>query len=124
MASVLEVIYLIFNEGYSATAGNDWMRPGLCEDALRIGRTLAELMPEESEARGPAAGLELADQLASDGALDSYHLLASVRGDLLEKLGRIEEARMEFERAAAMTDNARERSLLQRRAAACVRGTA
>jgi RNA polymerase sigma factor (sigma-70 family) len=235
LASVLEVIYLIFNEGYAATAGNDWMRPMLCEEALRIGRILAELAPAEAEvhglvalmeiqasrlgarvdahgdpillldqdrarwnqlliqrglhamargealgelpgpyllqaqiaachartatgsdtdwsaierlyaelaavtgspvvelnravavsmARGPAAGLELTDQLCAGGALDSYHLLPSVRGDLLQKLGRIEEARSEFERAATLTHNERERALLQRRAAACyIRGT-
>jgi RNA polymerase sigma factor (sigma-70 family) len=234
LASVLEVIYLIFNEGYSATAGSDWMRPGLCEEALRIGRILAELAPQDSEvhglvalmeiqasrfgarldasgdpilildqdrsrwnrlliqrglnalargeilkqspgsyllqahiaacharaatandtdwsaierfyaelaqvtgspivelnravavgmARGPAAGLALADQLRVSGALDSYHLLPSVRGDLLQKLGRIEEARSEFERAASLTHNERERALLMRRAAACRRGT-
>jgi RNA polymerase sigma factor (sigma-70 family) len=230
LASVLEVIYLIFNEGYAATAGNDWMRPGLCEEALRIGRILAELVPQEAEvhglvalmeihssrfgarvdasgnpvlmldqdrarwnrllierglgalargealrqvrgpyllqaqiaacharaatvgdtdwsaierlydelvgitgspvvelnravavgmARGPAAGLVLADQLRAGGALDSYHLLPSVRADLLQKLGRLEEARAEFVRAATLTHNERERSLLQRRAAAC-----
>jgi RNA polymerase sigma factor (sigma-70 family) len=235
LTSVLEVIYLIFNEGYSATAGNDWMRPALCEEALRIGRILAELTPGEAEihglvalmeiqasrlsaridnngdpilildqdrarwdrlliqrglsalaraqvlaqplgsyrlqaeiaacharattandtdwsaienlygllvgmtgspvvqlnravaiamSRGPAAGLALADQLQAEGALDSYHLLPSVRGDLLEKLGRMKEARTEFERAAMMTGNAREKNLLQRRAAACARGTA
>jgi RNA polymerase sigma factor (sigma-70 family) len=235
LASVLEVIYLIFNEGYAATAGNDWMRPTLCEEALRIGRILAELAPAEAEVhglvalmemqasrlgarvdaagdpilildqdrgrwnqllirrgisalargealrqphgayllqaqiaachvraatagdtdwrsieqlytelalvtgspvvelnravavamvRGPAAGLGLADQLRAQGALDSYHLLPSVRGDLLEKLGRIEEARGEFERAAGMTSNERERALLLRRACACTKGTA
>jgi RNA polymerase sigma factor (sigma-70 family) len=234
LASVLEVIYLVFNEGYSATTGNDWMRPGLCEEALRIGRILAELAPQEAEvhglmalmeiqasrfgarvdangdpillldqdrtrwnrllmqrglgalargealrdlpgpyllqaqiaacharaatagdidwaaierlydelagvtgspvvelnravavgmARGAAAGLELADQLRAGGVLDSYHLLPSVRGDLLQKLGRIEEARSEFERAATLTHNERERALLRRRAAACIRGT-
>ena len=73
--------------------------------------------------RGPAAGLELADQLRAGGVLDSYHLLPSVRGDLLQKLGRIEEARSEFERAATLTHNERERALLRRRAAACIRGT-
>jgi RNA polymerase sigma factor (sigma-70 family) len=234
LASVLEVIYLIFNEGYSATAGNDWMRPALCEEALRIGRILAELAPDDAEAhglvalmeiqasrfgsrvdargdpillfdqdrtrwnrlliqrglnaltrvdalkqtrgpyvlqaqiaacharaaaagdtdwpaieglyaelvhltaspvielnravavgmaRGPAAGLALADQLSAGGALDSYHLLPSVRADLLQKLGRIAEACSEFERAATLTQNERERALLQRRAAACMRGT-
>ncbi|HET7757453.1 MAG TPA: RNA polymerase sigma factor [Steroidobacteraceae bacterium] len=232
LASVLEVIYLIFNEGYSATAGEDWMRPALCEEALRIGRILAELAPREPEvhglvalmeiqasrlharsgpggepvllleqnralwdrvlihrglaalargetlgetrgpyllqaaiaacharaptaadtdwvyitalydelariapspvvelnravavamAYGPAAGLELADRLAADGALRSYHLLPSVRADLLAKLGRFAEARGEFERAAELTHNAREKQLLRERAAACNR---
>jgi RNA polymerase sigma factor (sigma-70 family) len=232
LASVLEVIYLIFNEGYSATAGSDWMRPALCEEALRLGRVVAALAPEESEvqglvalmeiqasrirartrangepvllleqnralwdrvlihrglmalargealtsirgpyllqasiaacharaatpedtdwvyitalydelvrltptpvvelnravavsmAYGPAAGLELADRLAAEGSLESYHLLPSVRGDLLLKLGRYAEARGEFERAARLTHNARESRLLLDRAAACVR---
>ena len=230
LSSVLEVIYLIFNEGYSATAGEDWMRPSLCEDALRLGRMLAELTPREPEvhglvalmeiqasrvharvdrtgqpillldqnralwdqllirrglaaleraaklarargpyvlqaaivacharartadetdwgriatlygelarlmpspvidlnravaigmAVGPQAGLDLVDALASDEYLRTYHLLPSVRGDLLAKLGRAEEAAAEFERAAAMTRNARERTLLLGRAAAC-----
>jgi RNA polymerase sigma-70 factor (ECF subfamily) len=230
LASVLEVIYLVFNEGYSATAGDDWMRPGLCEDALRLGRILAGLMPDASEvhglvalieiqasrsrarvgadgepillleqdralwdqllirrglaaldraialggangpyalqaaiaacharariaadtdwaqiaalygtlaevvpspiielnrgvavamADGPAAGLALIDPLAEDPSLANYHLLPSVRGDLLAKLGRRAEARAEFERAAALTRNARERELLLARAAAC-----
>ena len=230
LSSVLEVIYLIFNEGYSATAGDDWMRPSLCEDALRLGRMLAELAPREPEvhglvalmeiqasraharvdrsgqpillldqnralwdqllirrglaaldraarlarargpyvlqaaivacharartadetdwariatlyselarimpspvielnravaigmAVGPQAGLDLVDALASDEYLRTYHLLPSVRGDLLTKLGRAEEAAAEFERAAAMTRNARERTLLLNRAAAC-----
>jgi len=229
LASVLEVIYLVFNEGYSATAGDDWMRPALCEDALRLGRILAELAPAEPEvhglvslmeiqasrararlgpngepvllldqdrarwdyvlirrgldalaraetlggaagtyamqaaiaacharartgdetdweriaslyetlarltpspvielnravavamARGPAAGLELADVLMSEPSLKKYHLLPSVRGDLLAKLGRADEARVEFERAASLTRNARERELLLARAAA------
>jgi len=233
LSSVLEVIYLVFNEGYSATAGEDWMRPGLCEEALRIGRILAELAPREPEvhglvalmeiqasrlrartgangepillmeqnralwdrllihrgllalargealgeargpyllqaaiaacharaataadtdwvyitalydelarltpspvvelnravavamAYGPAAGLELADQLAAQGSLGSYHLLPSVRGDLLARLGRHEEAGVEFERAATLTRNARESRLLLDRAAACRRG--
>jgi len=232
LGSVLEVIYLIFNEGYAATAGSDWMRPALCEEALRIGRILAELAPRETEvhglvalmeiqasrirartgphgqpvllleqnraawdrvlihrglialargealgetrgpyllqaaiaacharavtpadtdwvyitalydelvrlvptpvvelnravavamAYGPAAGLELADRLSAEGALESYHLLPSVRGDLLAKLGRYAEARGEFERAALLTRNARESRLLLDRAAACVR---
>jgi RNA polymerase sigma factor (sigma-70 family) len=230
LASVLEVIYLIFNEGYSATAGDDWMRPALCEEALRLGRILAELMPKEPEvhglvalmeiqasrsaartgptgepvllldqdrgrwdrllinrglaaldraealggargpyalqaaiaacharattaaetdwsriavlyetlaelspspivelnravavgmADGPAAGLALVDELTSEPSLRSYHLLPSVRGDFLVKLGRRDEARAEFERAATMTRNARERTLLLERAAAC-----
>ena len=230
LSSVLEVIYLVFNEGYSATSGEDWMRPALCEDALRLGRILAELVPNEPEvhglvalmeiqasrsrarvsssgepillldqdrahwdqllirrglaaldraerlggrqgpyalqaaiaacharaltpketdwariaalydalaqlmpspivelnravavsmAFGPAAGLELSDKLTSDSSLKSYHLLPSVRGDLLRKLGRIDEARAEFERAAALTRNARERGLLLERAQAC-----
>jgi RNA polymerase sigma factor (sigma-70 family) len=227
LASVLEVIYLIFNEGYSATAGDDWMRPALCEEALRLGRVLSGLVPDESEvhglvalmeiqasrtharidtegrpvllleqdrsrwdlllirrgfaaleraqalggasgpyalqaalaacharahtagqtdwtqivalydalaqvspspvvelnravavgmAFGPAAALEIVDALAADTALSNYHWLPSVRGDLLAKLGRVEEARAEFERAAAMTRNARERELLLERA--------
>jgi RNA polymerase sigma factor (sigma-70 family) len=232
LSSVLEVIYLVFNEGYAATAGSDWMRPALCEEALRIGRILAALAPAESEAHGlvalmeiqasrirartradgepvllldqnrahwdrllihrglmalargealgeargpyllqaaiaacharaataqdtdwvhittlydelvrltptpvvelnravavsmaygPAAGLELADRLEAEGRLKSYHLLPSVRGDLLAKLGRYREARGEFERAARLTHNARESRLLLDRAAACVR---
>jgi predicted RNA polymerase sigma factor len=227
LSSVLEVIYLIFNEGYSATAGDDWMRPALCEDALRLGRVLAELAPGEPEvhglvalmeiqasraaartrptgepillleqdrarwdqllirrglaaleragrlggargpyvvqasiaachararvaaetdwsaivalygelarlmpspvvelnravavsmASGPAAALPLVDAIASDPALKSYHLLPSVRGDLLVKLGRFGEARPEFERAASLTRNVRERDLLLDRA--------
>ncbi|QDQ80457.1 RNA polymerase sigma factor [Paraburkholderia megapolitana] len=227
LASVLEVIYLIFNEGYSATAGDDWMRPALCEEAMRLGRVLAGLAPGESEvhglvalmeiqasrtharvdaqgrpvllldqdrsrwdpllirrglvaleraetlggasgpyalqaalaacharahraddtdweqivalydalvqvtpspvvelnravavgmAFGPAAGLELVDALAAEPALANYHWLPSVRGDLLAKLGRIDEARVEFARAASMTRNARERELLLERA--------
>ncbi len=230
LASVLEVIYLIFNEGYTATAGGDWMRPGLCEDALRLGRILAELAPMEPEihglvalmeiqasrararmgpsgepvllldqnralwdqllirrglaalqraeklggaqgeyalqaaiaacharartaaetdwtriatlygelaqvagspvvdlnravavamAFGPQAGLELVDALASEPSLRGYHLLPGVRADLLAKLGRFEEARPEFERAASLTRNARERELLLERARAC-----
>lgn len=235
LSSVLEVIYLIFNEGYSATAGDDWVRPALCEDALRLGRILAELMPAEPEvhglvalmeiqasrlrarvgpsgepvllldqdrsrwdqllirrglaaleraeklggalgpyalqaaiaacharartpeetdwgriaalydalaqlasspvvelnravalamAFGPAAGLEVVDELSAEPSLKSYHLLPSVRGDLLAKLGRLDEARSEFERAAALTRNLRERALLLERAAACARGSA
>jgi len=235
LSSVLEVIYLVFNEGYSATAGDDWMRPALCEDALRLGRILAELVPKEPEvhglvalmeiqasrsrarigpsgepillfdqnrarwdqllirrglaaleragelsaapgpyvlqaaiaacharaptsaetdwarivafyealaqlapspvvdlnravalamAFGPAAGLELADALTSEPSLENYHLLPSVRGDLLKKLGRFDEARAEFERAASLTRNARERQLLLERAAACAGGSA
>jgi RNA polymerase sigma factor (sigma-70 family) len=227
LSSVLEVIYLIFNEGYSATAGEDWIRPGLCEEALRLGRILAELAPQEPEvhglvalmeiqasrlrarvnaagqpillldqnraqwdqllirrglaaleraesaggargwyvlqagiaacharartadetdwhriaalygalaesapspvvelnqavavamAYGPAAGLELVDRLVAHGSLESYHLLPSVRGDLLAKLGRGDEARREFERAASLTQNLRERQILLGRA--------
>ena len=230
LSSVLEVIYLIFNEGYSATAGEDWMRPALCEDALRLGRILAELVPNEPEvhglvalmeiqasrsaarsgpsgepillleqdrarwdqllirrglaalqlaedlggalgpyalqaaiaacharartatetdwqrivalynslaqltpspivelnravalamAFGPAAGLELIDTLAAEPSLKAYHLLPSVRGDLLFKLGRFAEAQAEFERAASLTRNARERELLLDRVRAC-----
>jgi RNA polymerase sigma factor (sigma-70 family) len=233
LSSVLEVVYLVFNEGYSATVGEDWMRPALCEEALRLGRILAELVPKEPEvhglvalmeiqasraqarvgssgepillldqnrarwdqllirrglmaleraeainggqggalgpyalqaaiaacharaltaaetdweriaalydalaqiapspvvelnravavsmAFGPAEGLELVDALTSEPALKGYHLLPSVRGDLLAKLGRFDEARAEFERAAALTRNARERKLLLDRAAA------
>jgi RNA polymerase sigma factor (sigma-70 family) len=232
LASVLEVIYLIFNEGYAATAGDDWMRPGLCEDALRLGRILAELAPREAEVHGlvalmeiqasrararrgptgepillldqdrarwdhvlirrglaaldraealgstrgpyalqaaiaacharahtpdetdwarivglygaladltpspiielnravalamhmgPAAGLAIVDELRDEPALARYHLLPSVRGDLLMKLGRRDEARAEFERAASLTQNVRERALLLDRAAACAR---
>jgi RNA polymerase sigma factor (sigma-70 family) len=229
LASVLQVIYLIYNEGYSASAGTDWMRPALCEEALRLGRVLAELAPDEAEvhglvalmeiqssrararvgpkgepillldqdrarwdqllirrglaalaraertgrglgtyglqaaiaachararlasetdwqriaalydalsqlapspvvelnravalsmAYGPAAGLEVVDGLMDAPALKHYHLLPSVRGDLLAKLGRHAEARHEFERAAALTQNERERHLLLARAAA------
>ena len=233
LSSVLEVIYLVFNEGYAATAGVDWLRPALCEDALRLGRILAELAPKEPEvhglvalmeiqasrsrarvgrtgdpvllldqdrgrwdqllvhrglaaleraeqlggalgpyalqaaiaacharartagetdwgrivalydalaqrapspvvelnravalgmAFGPAAGLALVDALTSEPSLENYHYLPSVRGDLLAKLGRLDEAGAEFERAAALTRNARERRLLLERAAACARG--
>jgi RNA polymerase sigma factor (sigma-70 family) len=232
LSSVLQVIYLVFNEGYSATAGEDWLRPALCEDALRLGRILVGLTPDEPEvhglvalmeiqasrsgarvgasgepvllldqdrahwdhilivrglaalaraeqlggaqgpyalqaaiaacharahtasetdwarivanydalariapspivelnravaismAHGPAAGLELVDALTREPALKGYHLLPSVRADLLVKLGRSGEARAEFERAAALTRNARERELLLARAAACAR---
>ena len=235
LSSVLGVIYLIFNEGYAATAGDDWMRPGLCEDAIRLGRVLAQLAPREPEvhglvalmeiqasrsrarvgpsgepillfeqnralwdrllirlglaaldraatlgrergpyviqasiaacharartpaetdwssivglydqlrrlipspvidlnravavgmADGPQAGLDLVDRLTSDASLKNYHLLPSVRGDLLNKLGRFDEARQEFERAAGLTRNARERTLLLERASAASRGAA
>ena len=230
LSSVLQVLYLIFNEGYSATAGDDWMRPALCEEALRQARILAALVPNEAEvhglvalmeiqasrstarvnavgepillldqdrsqwdrlligrglaalgraqqlgrrgmytiqaaiaacharavtaaetdwgrivelygdlaqiepspvvelnravavsmARGPAAGLELVDTLKDEPALKNYHLLPSVRGDLLKKLGRLSEARAEFERAASITRNDRERTLLLERARACI----
>jgi RNA polymerase sigma-70 factor, ECF subfamily len=234
LSSVLEVLYLIFNEGYTATAGDDWMRPQLCEEALRLGRILAELAPEESEvhglvalmeiqtsrfgaragpsgepillldqnrarwdqllirrglaaleraeklggvhgphalqaaiaacharartgaetdwkriaalydalaeltpspvvelnravavamAFGPGAGLELVDALISEPLLEGYHLLPSVRGDFLQKLGRLDEARAEFERAASLTRNAREHKLMLERAAACTSGS-
>ncbi len=230
LTSVLEVIYLIFNEGYTATAGDDWLRPGLCDDAPRLGRILAELIPREAEvhglvalmeiqasrsgartgpsgepvlllnqnrmlwdqlligrglaaleragnlaatpgpyalqaaiaacharalraadtdwariarlygelavispspvvelnravavgmAFGPAAGLDLADILTLEPSLKNYHLLPSVRGDLLEKLGRFDKARQEFQRAAALTRNSRERDLLLERARVC-----
>jgi RNA polymerase sigma factor (sigma-70 family) len=233
LSSVLEVLYLIFNEGYSATAGDDWMRPALCEDALRLGRILAELVPAEPEvhglvalmeiqssrsrarvdasgepillldqkralwdrlligrglaaleraeglggaqgphalqaaiaacharaltaeqtdwkriaalyedlarvvpspvvelnravaigmAFGPAAALERVEALTAEPSLADYHLLPSVHGDLLMKLGRLDQARVEFERAAALTRNGRERALLLERAAACARG--
>ncbi|HEY1865994.1 MAG TPA: DUF6596 domain-containing protein, partial [Candidatus Acidoferrales bacterium] len=240
VSSVLEVLYLVFNEGYTATAGDDWTRPALCEDALRLGRILAELAPNEPEvhglvslmeiqasrlgarrgaagepvllldqnrarwdqllirrglaaleraeqlrgghgpyalqaaiaacharartaaetdwariaalyevlgqvqpspvvelnravavamAFGPAAGLALIDNardaapaLTSEPSLANYHFLPSVRGDLLFKLGRLEEARVEFERAASLTRNSRERELLAARAAACASG--
>jgi RNA polymerase sigma factor (sigma-70 family) len=236
LSSVLEVIYLIFNEGYAATAGDDWLRPALCEDALRLGRILAGLVPDESEvhglvalmeiqasrlrartapsgepillldqdrgrwdrllirrgltalsraeelaatrggalgtytlqaaiaacharartagetdwlriaalydalsqvvpspivelnravavamAFGPGAGLEIVDDLVGDGSLKNYHLLPTVRGDLLAKLGRHGEASEEFQRAAGMTRNAREKTLLLERAAEAAR---
>jgi len=230
LSSVLQVVYLIFNEGYSATSGDDWMRPALCEEAQRLGRILAELAPQESEvhglvalmeiqasrsnarvdqsgepillleqdrarwdrlliqrglralerveqlggtrgfyaiqaaiaacharavtaaatdwariaalysellevspspvvelnravavgmASGPAAGLELVDRLQDSPVLAGYHLLSSVRGDFLEKLARFEEARAEFEKAASITRNQRERDLLTKRGRTC-----
>src|SRR5207237_776819 len=162
LSSVLDVIYLVFNEGYTATAGDDWMRPALCEDALRLGRILAELVPQEPEVHGLVAlmeiqasrsrarvglsgepillldqnralwdrllirrglaALELADALTAEPSLRGYHLLPSVRGDFLAKLGRFDEARPEFERAASLTRNARERALLLGRARACAGG--
>jgi RNA polymerase sigma factor (sigma-70 family) len=235
VSTVLKVIYLTFNEGYAATGGDDWVRPALCDDALRLGRILTGLMPAEAEvhglvalmeiqasrlrarvgpsgepvllmdqdrsrwdqllirrglaalaqaeqlgasrgpytvqaaiaacharahvaeetdweriaalyealaqlepspvvelnravavsmAHGPAAGLEIVDVLTSESSLDAYLLLPSVRGDLLRKLGRFDEARTEFERAASLTRNARERELLTERAAACARESA
>jgi RNA polymerase sigma factor (sigma-70 family) len=235
LSSVLEVIYLVFNEGYSATSGEDWMRPALCEDALRLGRILAELVPHEPEvhglvalmeiqasrsrarvgpagepillldqdrgrwdqllirrglaalqraeelrgvlgpyalqaaiaacharartaaetnweqiaalyealaqltpspivelnravavamAFGPAAGLELIDKLMPEPSLKAYHLLPSVRGDFLFKLGRVAEAQTEFQRAASLTQNARERELLLDRARGCATASA
>ena len=235
LSSVLEVIYLVFNEGYAATAGDDWMRPALCEDALRLGRILAELAPNEPEVHGlvalmeiqasrsrarvgpsgepillleqnrgrwdrllirrgltalaraealggasgqyalqaaiaacharartaeetdwariaalygtlaeltpspvvelnravavamagdPAAGLEIVDALTDERVLQGYHLLPAVRGDLLEKLGRLDEAGAEFRRAASMTRNTREREVLLGRAEACALGSA
>jgi RNA polymerase sigma factor (sigma-70 family) len=230
LASVIEVVYLVFNEGYSATAGDDWLRPALCDDALKLARMLAELAPAEPEvhglvalleiqasrsaaragpngepvllleqdrgrwdrllirrglaaleraealggalgpyalqaaiaacharaataaetdwarivalydalaaltpspvvqlnravavamAFGPAEGLAIVDELVQDGALESYHLLSAVRGDFLAKLGRFAEARGEFERAASLTRNERERQLMSARAAGC-----
>jgi RNA polymerase sigma-70 factor, ECF subfamily len=235
LSSVLEVVYLVFNEGYSATTGDALIRPALCEDALRLGRILAELVPDEPEvhglvalmeiqasrsrarigasggpvllldqdrarwdrlligrglaaleraerlggargpyalqaaiaacharaltaaetdwpriaalygtlaeftpspvvelnravavamAEGPSAGLEVVDRLVSEPSLARYHLLPTVRGDLLAKLGRCGEARAEFERAASLTRNTRERELLLERAAACANGEA
>jgi len=234
LSSVLQVIYLVFNEGYAATAGDDWMRPGLCDEALRLGRIVVALVPNEPEvhglvalmeiqasrararvgpggepvlladqnrakwdqllirrglaaleraetlggaqgpyalqaaiaachararaaeetdwprianlyaelgrlmpspvvelnrsvavamAFGPAAGLEIVDRLTSEPSLANYHLLPSVRGDFLKKLGRMEEAKAEFERAAALAQNERERKLLMDRAQECANST-
>jgi predicted RNA polymerase sigma factor len=150
LSSVLEVVYLVFNEGYSATSGDDWMRPALCDEALRLGRILAGLAPQESEVHGLLALMEIqasrsaartdasgepvplldqnrsrwdllliVDTLASEPSPTTYHLLPSVRGDLLEKLGRPGEAPTEFERAASLTHNERERELLLKRSRAC-----
>ncbi len=145
LASVLEVIYLVFNEGYAATAGDDWMRPTLCDEALRLGRALAGLVPSEPEAHGLVALMEVQasrthartdargpyalqaviaachTRAGTPDATDwphivAHHWLPSVRGDLLAKLGRQGEARHEFERAAALTRNARERAFLLERA--------
>src|SRR5436190_1815755 len=122
LASVLEVVYLVFNEGYAATAGDALIRPALLDEALRLGRLLADLAPAApspvvelnravavSRAEGPAAGLRILDALASEPALARYHLLPSARADLLAQLGRHAEARAEFERAASLTENARQR---------------
>jgi predicted RNA polymerase sigma factor len=171
LSSVLEAIYLVFNEGYAATAGEDWMRPALCQEALRLGRVLAGLAADEPEVHGLVAlmeiqtsrlaartgpsgepiplleqnrgrwdqllihrgfaallrsrsraasmGLERVDALTGEPAFKGYHLLPSVRGDLLVRLSRHDEARQEFERAAALTGNERERAVLLQRAAAC-----
>src|SRR5229473_577438 len=180
-ASVLEVVYLIFNEGYTAARGEHWLRPQLCHEALRMGRVLISIAPHEPEAHGllalmelnasrmtartdaagepillleqnralwdqlqirrgmqalvrspiielnravaigmaegPETALVIVDGLAHEPALKTYHLLGSVRGDLLQKLGRFEEARAAFEAAAGLTGNRRERDLLRRRAA-------
>src|SRR5438045_1772707 len=121
LASVLAVIYLIFNESYSTAAETDWPRMVALYDAL------AELAPSPvvelnravavGMAFGPAAGLDLVDALVAEPSLKAYHLLPAIRGDLLRKIGRFEEAGAEFERAASLTQNVRERELLQRRAA-------
>jgi RNA polymerase sigma factor (sigma-70 family) len=123
LASVLEVIYLIFNEGYAATTGDDAVRPALCEDALRLGRVLATLAPDDAEVHGLVALMELhASRFATRGTLlldqPARAGLPSARGDLLAKLGRVAEARAELERAAALTHNARDRELLRAKAAA------
>ena len=159
LSSVLEVVYLIFNEGYTAARGEDWLRPQLCNEALRLGRVLTAVAPHEPEAHGllalmelnasrtaartdamgepivrspivelnraiaigmaegPDVGLAIVDGLLSEPALKRYHLLPSVRGDLLHKLGRYEEARAAFEAAATLAGNRREQELLRRRAA-------
>jgi predicted RNA polymerase sigma factor len=109
---VLEVTYLIFNEGYAAAAGDDWMRPALCQEAMRLGRILAGLLPDEPE---------VVDSLLSDRALAGYPQLPAARAELLTRLGRLDEARQEFERAAKLTCNERERAVFEDRAAACVR---
>ena len=141
LASVLEVLYLVFNEGYSAMAGDDWMRPALCTEALRLGsdtdwkqiatlyQALAVLAPSPvvelnravavAMADGPERGLEIVDGLAAEPALAGYHHLPSVRGDLLTRLGRYREAASEFRRAASLTRNIAERTVLLQRAAEC-----
>src|SRR5439155_1364079 len=129
LSSVLEVIYLVFNEGYSATAGEDWMRPALCEDALRLARVLAGLMPREPEVHGLAALLEIQASRAAARSGDAlpvtlldqdrgrWDMLLIRRGfAALARLGRRAEARAEFERAAALTRNEAERALLLQRA--------
>jgi RNA polymerase sigma factor (sigma-70 family) len=129
LPSILEVIYLIFNEGYAATWGDAWIRQDLCEDALRLGRILAGLVGQDAETHGLIALMELQASRArarvgpsgNEPTLTAYHLLPAVRADLLYKLGRTEEAQKDFERAAHMAQNSRERELLLARARACLR---